>query len=102
MESSLTDQTYGRQIETAGASPRVSVIIPTKNRTVDLALTVETLFRQSVFPAELIIVDQSESDDSPVKVKLLHSLLPDQQRLGLRLRYIHDPHIHGSAGARNV
>ncbi len=80
----------------------VSVIIPTKNRPHDLALTVETLLRQTILPNELVIVDQSESDDSRSKVQSLCQALPDDQRLTLHLHYIHDPLISGAAVARNV
>ncbi len=83
-------------------SPTVSVIIPTKNRVRDLALAVETLFRQTILPSELVIVDQSESDDSRTKIESLHQALPDGPRLTLHLHYIHDPLISGLAAARNA
>ena len=40
----------------------VSVIIPTKDRLADLALTVQTTLRQTVLPDELIIVDQGTKE----------------------------------------
>ena len=76
----------------------VSVIIPTKNRVDDLFLTVQTLLQQTVLPDELIVVDQNESDACEVTVKrLFHDA--DQRT---KLRYVHDPKIHGGATARNV
>jgi GT2 family glycosyltransferase len=83
-------------------TPTVSVIIPTKNRVDHLALAVETLFRQTILPSELAIVDQSQSDDSRIKVESMYKALSDDQRLGLRLHYIHDPLISGLAAARNA
>jgi len=76
----------------------VSVIIPTKNRPEDLELTLQTLMKQSVMPEELIIVDQSESDESSRRV----SRLLDQNALAkIELKYIHDTQISGGAAARN-
>ena len=98
----LPDHQPGAPTISLGSARTVSVIIPTKNRVADLVLTVQTLFQQTVLPAELVIVDQSGSDESRLKVESLYRALPDAQRLGLRLCYVHDPDIHGSAAARNV
>jgi len=70
-------------------SVTVSVIIPTKNRPVDLARTIETLVVQTVSPLELIIVDQSaeKSFDQPVPFPV---------------RWIHDPTLSGLTTARNA
>ncbi|MGH9729967.1 MAG: glycosyltransferase family 2 protein [Candidatus Acidiferrales bacterium] len=67
----------------------VSVIIPTKNRPVDLARTIETLVVQTVAPLELIIVDQSaeKSFNQPVPFPL---------------RWIHEPALSGLSEARNA
>lgn len=70
-------------------SLNVSVIIPTKNRPVDLARTIETLAVQTVSPLELIIVDQSAE-------KSFHQLVP------FPVRWIHDPTLSGAAAARNA
>lgn len=102
MRNILTDQSDDSGSGFAIRMPTVSVIIPTKNRSHDLALTVETLFRQTILPNELVIVDQSESDDSRIKVKSLYQALPDDQRLTLHLHYIHDPLIAGLTAARNA
>jgi glycosyltransferase involved in cell wall biosynthesis len=67
----------------------VSVIIPTKNRSVDLARTIETLLQQTVQPLELIIVDQSPT---PSLTK----------QISIHTHYIHDPTLSGASVARNV
>jgi len=68
--------------------PRVSVIIPTKNRKTDLEETIRTLLAQTRMADELIIVDQSETE----------SLL---QTSPLTLKYIYNPEITGASQARN-
>lgn len=82
-----------RDIEAAGddrtATFSVSVIIPTKNRAIDLARTIDTLIQQSVQPLELIVVDQSATPTFT-------------QRLPFPLVYIHDPTLSGASVARNV
>src|SRR5438876_11590270 len=79
----------------------VSAIIPTKNRATDLIETLHTLFRQSVNPSELIIVDQSPSDESRLAVHGVFNGLADALRSRIQLIYIHDPAISGLAVARN-
>src|SRR5215472_8119787 len=67
----------------------VSVIIPTKNRSADLAQTIETLLQQTVQPLELIIVDQSAEPSFTRKIKIPTSC-------------IHDPTLSGLTAARNA
>jgi glucosyl-dolichyl phosphate glucuronosyltransferase len=69
---------------------RVSVIIPTRNRTEDLLSTLGDLAAQTRRPDEILIVDQSSAP----------SLQPES--LPLAVIYIHDPGISGAAVARNV
>ena len=102
MRNTLTDESDGAGAGFTIRTPTVSGIIPTKNRPHDLALTVETLFRQTILPRELVIVDQSGSDDSRMNIESLYQALADDQRLQLHLHYIHDPLISGAAVARNV
>ena len=68
--------------------PKVSVIIPTKNRRAALEETIRTLLAQTRMADELIIVDQSQTE----------SLL---QTSSLSLKYIYNPEITGSSQARN-
>ena len=67
----------------------VSVIIPTKNRSTDLARTIETLLRQTIQPLELIIVDQSAEPTFTRKIKIPTVC-------------IHDPTLSGLTAARNT
>lgn len=67
----------------------VSAIIATKNRSADLARTIDTLLKQTVVPREVFVVDQSPE-------KSFTRALPDF------IRYIHDPKIAGANAARNV
>ena len=68
--------------------PKVSVIIPTKNRRAALEETIRTLLAQTRMADELIIVDQSRTE----------SLL---QTSSLSLKYIYNPEITGASHARN-
>ena len=66
-----------------------SVIIPTKNRAMDLEKTIASLERQTKPPKEVIVIDQS--------------LSPSFTRAtGLFLRLLHRPELNGAAEARNV
>lgn len=67
----------------------ISVIIPTKNRAKDLAITIQTLLSQSHPPSELIIVDQSQE-------KSFAKSLP------ISVHYIHNDQLSGVNEARNV
>ena len=79
----------------------LSVIIPTKNRPVDLELTVQSVLLQSLVPHQLIIVDQSQDDESRKRVEKQYEAARQQNRATAELRYIHDPSISGLAVARN-
>jgi GT2 family glycosyltransferase len=68
---------------------RVSVIIATKNRASDLAKMIDSLLKQTILPAELILVDQSRERTF-------------QDQIPIRLKYIHAPELGGAAEARNV
>lgn len=85
-----------------GTYPRASVIIPTKNRPDDLAETVQTLLSQSVIPNELIIVDQTVSEEGYTLVKEIFAQISEDIRRIVKLLYIHDPTVSGAAVARNV
>lgn len=75
--------------ESLAKTPRVSVIIPTKNRAVDLDRTIETLLIQTVRPFEIILIDQSASPSYTKK-------------LPIPVQYIHDSSLSGASVARNV
>jgi len=104
MQSSYGHDTYPR----AGASAeraflqnstntlRFSAIIPSKNRALELVITVRSLLAQTVRPAQIVIVDQSTDEDSFLRVKAELAGACD-----VRLDYIRDTSINGAAAARN-
>ena len=79
----------------------VSVIIPTKNRANDLALTIRSLLRQTLLPGEVIIVDQSPDELSKKAVESEFAAAVRRQTPPVELRYLIDTHISGAADARN-
>lgn len=77
-------------------SLRVSVIIPTKNRSADLLIAFRSLLRQTVLPIQIVVVDQSPDDGAVSSLKA--------ELCGIRcvrLDYVHDPSLNGAAAARN-
>jgi GT2 family glycosyltransferase len=79
----------------------LAVVIPTLNRPHDLMIAVRTLLEQTKLPEELIIVDQSQSDESERQVRALFAERAKQAQQ-LRLRYTLDTRINSAATARNV
>ena len=82
-------------------SPRVSVIIPTKNRAADLQSVVSSIFAQTFAPLALVIVDQSPNDDGR---RVVERALAEAEALrggGWKLNYVLDPTIAGASAARN-
>lgn len=69
---------------------KVSVIIPTKNRTQDLNCTLDGLLHQTLCPDEIIIVDQSCEPS------------PELTNCDISIVYIYAPELTGAAVARNV
>lgn len=84
--------TSGGRLETRGsaASAKVSVIIPTKNRTEDLNGTLDGLLHQTRRPDEIVIVDQSSNPS------------PELMKFPIPLVYLYAPEVSGAATARNV
>jgi len=74
----------------------ISVIIPTKNRRTDLLTAFRSLLRQTVLPAQIVVVDQSR-DDSVLRC-LQRELAGIES---VRLDYVYDPSLNGAAAARN-
>jgi len=88
----LSQVTSDNQIQNTGNAmhARVSVIIPTKNRTEDLKCTLEGLLQQTRRPDEIVIVDQSSMPSSEL------------MKFPIPLVYIYAPEVSGAAVARNV
>jgi GT2 family glycosyltransferase len=74
-----------------------SVVIPTKNRADDVIAAVAGLLKQTLPPAEVIIIDQSATDECE---RALSSVW-DDRRIPVSLRYERDPSIDGLTAARN-
>jgi glycosyltransferase involved in cell wall biosynthesis len=75
-----------------------SLIIPTRDRPQYLARAVVAVLSQTLPPRELIIVDQSESDES---VQAVGAVYRDRVGVLPRLVYVHDAAIDGLTSARN-
>ena len=61
-----------------------SIIVPTCNRQTDLARLIDSILKQTLLPAEVIIIDQSDSDDTK---KYIDSL-PNQALSNIKREYI--------------
>lgn len=75
---------------------RVAAVIPTKNRPADLVEAVRSILNQVVPPNELVVVDQSESEDGQQRVIDLFNTM----KTDVRLNYILDASIKGLVAAR--
>jgi GT2 family glycosyltransferase len=79
---------------------RVSAVIPTKNRADRLAAIVGHLLGQTALVDELIVIDQSATDEGPAAVATLVAGTAPGRRP--HLDYVWDPGIDGAAAARNA
>lgn len=75
----------------------ISVVIPTRNRPVDIRKAVTSLLAQTRLPDEFIVVDQSPGTESREVVESLMSRRP-----AIKLVYIHDTSITGLIDAKRV
>lgn len=75
---------------------RVSAVIPTKNRPVDLLRAVDSVLKQKVMPEELLVIDQSDTEASKDAVFELFNGLPNVPTL----IYVYDPTIAGLIAAK--
>jgi glycosyltransferase involved in cell wall biosynthesis len=75
----------------------LTVVIPTRNRPIDLAKAVLSVREQTRLPEEFIILDQSTGNESRLQVD---SLIARDERI--RLVYIHDPSISGLVEAKRI
>jgi len=76
---------------------KISVIIPTKNRPLDLSRAVESIISQSRVPEQLIIVDQSEINESLILIENYLKKINFTE-----YTYIHDENINGLVSAKKV
>ncbi|MFO7894461.1 MAG: glycosyltransferase family A protein [Longimicrobiales bacterium] len=81
--------------ERVGESPRVSVVLPTRNRADLLGRAVASALAQTVRDIEVIVVDDASDDDTPEAVAALG-------RADLRVRGIRRPEPGGAPAARNA
>jgi glycosyltransferase involved in cell wall biosynthesis len=79
----------------------LSAIIPTKNRPEELLIVVRGLLAQSIPPCQIIIVDQSDTDEGRMLVERELGKAPEFIRNSLKLNYVCDTSITGGAVARN-
>lgn len=73
------------------AEMRVSVVIPTHNRANEVLRAVESVLNQSRPAAQVIVVDDGSTDDTPDRIR----------GLGAALHYVFQPH-QGVSAARNL
>jgi glycosyltransferase involved in cell wall biosynthesis len=76
---------------TAGSGPRVSVIIPAFNAGPFMTETLDSVFSQTLAPAEVIVVDDGSSDDTRETVRAYHR----------PVQLLDSPNL-GAAAARNL
>jgi GT2 family glycosyltransferase len=82
-------------------SNSVSLIIPTKNRPRDLEVALESVFQQTDLPVQLIIADQSPTDECKRRVEMQFAQASPEVRERVKLCYILDATISGLTVARN-
>ena len=72
-----------------------SFIIPTKNRLEELKVVFQSILNQSIYPEQIIIIDQS--DNQNIDKEYFESLI---QNTKIKLNYIHDQSIEGLVEAK--
>lgn len=77
---------------------KLSTVIPTRNRPEDLLRAVESVFRQTRLPDELLIIDQSNNDLSKEKINAHYQNI----KPAANLVYVHDPSVSGLVDAKRV
>ena len=73
----------------------LSVVVPTKNRPLELRNFLSSLWKQKLLPNQLIIIDQSELSKTIKKEVKLKAL-----KLKIELKYVHDKNIKGLVQAK--
>lgn len=80
----------------------LSIIIPTKNRPQEIATLTRCILQQSLLPEELVVIDQSVSDEGRKLVEKEFAGRFGSSDQPIKLHYIMDPTLDGSAAARNL
>lgn len=86
----------------SGPAPSVSVIIPTRNRPAALEDALMTVLEQTMVPAEVIIVDQSKTDETRNVITRLAESVRQAGRTQPKFVYVCDPTLNGAGAARNA
>jgi GT2 family glycosyltransferase len=81
--------------------PSLTAVIPTKNRADDLEAVVKTVLTQTALPAQLIVVDQSATEQSERRIKSLFFECKPDLHNSIDLMYLRDAGISGLTAARN-
>lgn len=85
----------------ARARPVVTVIIPTKDRPLELLQTARSLLAQTAPAAELVVVDQSASPAARAPLRRLLAAARKQGGAAPTCVYLHAPELTGCPAARN-
>jgi len=80
----------------------VAVVIPTKNRSYQLQDAVRSVFRQTVLPSQIVVVDQSRDATGRRLVEEALAAAPQEVRQTVTLDYVLDSTIPGLTWARNL
>ncbi len=79
-----------------------SLIIPTKNRPASLRDALATVLEQTILPAEIVIIDQSQSSETRDVVDRLAEAAKEGGAQQPRFVYLYDPTLNGLCAARNA
>jgi GT2 family glycosyltransferase len=83
-------------------SPTLSVVVPTKDRPVELSQVVDDLLEQTLPPTEIVVVDQSNSTEPRCLVAAVLRRHLDGGGRNVQWVYRHDPSLSGLTAARNL
>jgi glycosyltransferase involved in cell wall biosynthesis len=76
----------------------ISVVVPIYNRADKVGAVLDTVFVQTLLPAEVIVVDDGSTDGTADRIRLA---IPDYARRGVDIRLIEQPN-GGPGAARNT
>lgn len=79
----------------------LAVAIPTKNRAGDLEVILRSLLHQTTLPTQVIVVDQSATEQSERRVQSVLAECGSDLRNSIDLVYLRETSISGASAARN-